>query len=154
MWPRRLECDDGRVAMCESVKTTRSRVVVAAALLVVSASCGRITRHFSGHDTTHKGALSAVPSAGPVGTVFNLKASGLKPGEAMTFEVDPPKGHPFIGPPHTAGPDGTVSSTYTPQGGDAPGTYALKATGDRGTRATATLSVVAGSTTTTTTRHH
>lgn len=133
----------------ESLKTIGTRVVVAAALLVMSASCGRISSHFSGHNTARKGALSAVPSAGPVGTVFNLKASGLTPGEAMTFEVDPPKGHPFIGPPHTAGPDGTVSSTYTPQGGDAPGTYKLKATGDRGTRATATLSVVAGSTTTT-----
>ena len=130
---------------------------VGALLLVVGAGCGRISSHFSGHDTTRKGTLSAVPPAGPVGTAFALQAGGLKPGEAMTFEIDPPKGHPFIGPPHTAGPDGTVSSTYTPQTGDEPGTYNLKATGDHGTRASATLVVVAGSapapTTPTTTRH-
>jgi hypothetical protein len=125
-------------------------VLVAAALLMIGAGCGRISSHFSGHDTTRKGTLSVVPSAGPAGTAFTLQAGGLKPGEAMTFEVDPPNGHAFIGPPHTAGPDGHVSSTYTPQTGDAAGTYRLKATGDHGTRAAATLVVVAAGTTTTT----
>ena len=69
----------------------------------------------------------------------------------MTFEVDPPKGHVFIGPPHTADSGGSVNSTYTPQAGDASGTYTVKATGDRGTRASAKLVVVAPQQTTTTT---
>ena len=137
---------------------SRSRAVgVGVSLLLVATGCGRITSHFSGHDTTRKGTLTAVPPQGPVGTAFSLEAGGLKPGEAMTFEIDPPKGHPFIGPPHTAAPDGTVSSTYTPQAGDEPGTYKLKATGDQGTRASGTLVVLAGAaptpaTTTTTSR--
>jgi len=132
-----------------------SRVFAASILLLaIGAGCGRIGSHFSGHDTSRKGTLSAVPPAGPVGTAFALHAAGLKPGEAMTFEVDPPKGHPFIGPPHTSGPDGTVSSTFMPQAGDAPGSYKLKATGDHGTRATATLVIEPGSATTTTTSRH
>jgi len=124
---------------------------VGAVLLAAGAGCGRISSHFSGHDTSRKGTLSATPPAGPVGTAFTLSAAGLKPGEAMTFEVDPPKGKPFIGPPHTAGPDGTVTSTFMPQGGDTPGTYKLKATGDHGTRATASLVIEPGAATTTTT---
>src|SRR5947209_16816137 len=135
-----------------------SRVFAASILLLaIGAGCGRIGSHFSGHDTSRKGTLAAVPPAGPVGTAFALQAGGLKPGEAMTFEVDPPKGKPFIGPPHTAGPDGAVSSTFTPQAGDTPGTYKLKATGDMGTRATGTLTIQPGpapTTTTTTTRRH
>jgi hypothetical protein len=131
---------------------------IAAVLLVVATGCGRVTSHFSSHDTSRKGTLAAVPPSGPVGTAFALQAGGLKPGEAMTFEVDPPKGNPFIGPPHTAGPDGTVSSTFTPQAGDTPGTYKLKATGDMGTRATGTLVIQPGppptTTTTTTIRRH
>lgn len=134
--------------------TRRWHVLVGAALVVIGAGCGRISSHFSGHDTTRKGTLLVSPPAGSPGTAFTLQAGGLKPGEAMTFEVDPPKGHAFIGPPHTAGPDGTVSSTYTPQVGDAPGTYKLKATGDRGTRASGSLIVAAGATTTTTARRH
>jgi len=132
-----------------------SRVFSASVVvLLLGVGCGRISSHFSGHDTGRKGTLTAVPPTGPVGTAFALRAAGLKPGEAMTFEIDPPKGHPFIGPPHTAGPDGAVTSTFTPQAGDAPGTYKLKATGDRGTRATATLVIEPGSATTTTTTRH
>ena len=134
---------------------SRTRVLgVGAILLLVGPGCGRITSHFSSHDTSRKGTLSAVPPAGPVGTAFALSATGLKPGEAMTFEIDPPKGKPFIGPPHTAGPDGAVTSTFTPQSGDTPGTYKLKATGDHGTRATTTLVIDPGSATTTTTTRH
>jgi hypothetical protein len=127
-------------------------VAVSAVLVALGTGCGRISGHFSGHSATRKGTLSAVPPAGPVGTAFSLRAGGLKPGEAMTFEIDPPKGKPFIGPPHTAGPDGTVSSTYTPQAGDQPGTYKLKATGNQSTRASATLVVQPGQITTTTRR--
>ena len=131
-------------------------LLAASAALLLAPACGRISSHFSGHTVTRKGTVSAVPPTGPVGTAFSLRAGGLEPGEAMTFEVDPPKGRPFIGPSHTAGADGTVTAAYTAQSGDAPGTYKLKATGDHGTRASGTLVVVPGqaaTTTTTTTRH-
>ena len=128
-----------------------SRVVVIGALvLMLGTGCGRLTGHFSSHTVTRKGTVSADPPSGPVGTAFTLKAGGLKPGEAMTFEVDPPKGQRFIGPSHTAGPDGIVTATYTAQAGNAPGSYKLKATGDMGTRASATLTIVPGQATTTT----
>jgi len=123
-------------------------------VFLLAPACGRITSHFSGHTVTRKGTVAAVPPTGPVGTAFSLRATGLKPGEAMTFEVTPPKGRPFIGPSHTAGADGTVTATYTAQSGDAPGTYKLKATGDQGTRANGTLVVVPGQATTTTTARH
>ena len=129
----------------------RLSLLAASAVLLVAPACGRITSHFSDHTATRKGTLSAVPPSGPVGTAFSLRAGGLKPGEAMTFEVDPPKGQKFIGPAHTAAADGTVTATYTAQAGDTPGTYKLKATGDHGTRAEATLEVVPGQATTTTT---
>jgi len=129
----------------------RAYLLAASAALLVVPACGRITGHFSSHTVTRKGTVAAVPPSGPVGTAFSLRAGGLQPGEAMTFEVDPPKGKPFIGPSHTAGADGTVTATYTAQSGDTPGTYKLKATGDHGTRATATLMVVPGQATTTTT---
>jgi hypothetical protein len=66
----------------------------------------------------------------------------------MTFEVDPPNHKRFVGPSHTAGPDGRVTSVYTPQTGDPPGTYVVKAVGSRGTRASGQL-VVTGTTSTT-----
>ena len=62
----------------------------------------------------------------------------------MTFEIDIPGRTRFVGPSHTAGPDGRVTSTYTPLTGDPPGTYQVKAVGSRGTRASATLVVVGG----------
>jgi hypothetical protein len=70
-----------------------------------------------------------------VGTAFSLSAGGFKPGEPMTFEVDVPNRPRFVGPSHTADPAGAVSSKYTPQNGDPPGTYVVKAVGSRGTRA-------------------
>ena len=128
----------------------RAYLLAASAALLVAPACGRISGHFSSHTVTRKGTVSADPPSGPVGTAFTLKAGGLKPGEAMTFEVDPPKGQRFIGPSHTAGPDGIVTATYTAQAGNAPGSYKLKATGDMGTRASATLTIVPGQATTTT----
>ena len=59
----------------------------------------------------------------------------------MTFEIDIPGQHPFVGPAHTAGADGTVTSAYQPLPADPPGTYQLKAVGSQGTRASATLTV-------------
>ena len=81
------------------------------------------------------------PAAGKTGTPFSLSAGGFRPGEALTFEVDIPTHTPFIGPSHVADAQGTVSSTYVPLRGDPPGTYTIKAVGNQGTRAQATLSV-------------
>jgi len=81
------------------------------------------------------------PPNGAVGTAFSLTAGGFRPGEPMTFEVDIPNRPRFVGPSHTAGPDGRVTSIYTPLTGDPPGIYQVKAVGSRGTRATGTLSV-------------
>jgi hypothetical protein len=131
--------------MADMGTTTRrrsvSRLFITGLVAMLAPGCGRISGHFSGHTVTRKGTVSAVPSTGAAGTAFSLRAAGLKPGESMTFEIDPPKGRPFIGPPHTAGPDGTVTSTYTPQPADPPGTYKLMATGAQGTRATSSLTV-------------
>jgi hypothetical protein len=103
-------------------------------------ACGRISRHISGTgSSTRHGTLSVSPPSGPIGTTFSLTAGGLKPGEPMTFEIDPPKGARFVGPIHAAGPDGRVATTYASQPNDTPGTYRVKAVGSQGTRAEAQL---------------
>lgn len=113
--------------------------------LVLLPGCSRISRHFSGGGVkTRKGTLTVAPANGPVGTAFSLTAGGFRPGEPLTFEIDIPGRPRFVGPSHTAGPDGRVASTYTPLTGDPPGTYQIKAVGSRGTRASASLVVVGG----------
>jgi hypothetical protein len=107
-------------------------------------ACGRLRHPFSSGPRTRTGTLVVSPPNGAIGTAFSLTAGGFRPGEPMTFEVDIPKRPRFVGPSHTAGPDGRVTSTYTPLNGDPPGTYQLKAVGSRGTRASATLSVDSG----------
>jgi hypothetical protein len=105
------------------------------AAVMVAPACG--LRHHT--VATRNGTLTVAPPSGSVGTSFSLTAGGFRPGEPMTFEIDIPGRAKFVGPSHTAAPDGTVSSTYKPQTGDPPGTYQLKAVGSQGTRAQATL---------------
>lgn len=116
--------------------------VLMVSVLMVVPGCSKLRHPFSGGGVkTRTGTLTVAPLSGPVGTAFTLTAGGFQPGEPMTFEVDVP-GHPkFTGPPHTAGPDGTVTSTYTPLTGDPAGTYPLKADGSQGTHATGSLIV-------------
>jgi len=111
--------------------------------LVLGPACGRLSRKLNGGGAppTRKGTLTVSPASGPVGSVFSLTAGAFRPGEAMTFEIDIPGKPIFVGPPHPAAPDGTVTTTYTPLKGDPPGTYQIKATGNLGTRAQATLTV-------------
>ena len=126
------------------ILTRLSRPAVALLLAtVLLPGCGRVTSHFSGHTTTRKGTIAASPPTGPPGTTFTLRASGFEPGESMTFEVEPPKGTLFVGPPHTAGPDGVVTASYSSQSTDRPGPYTLKAVGAKGTRARANLTLEA-----------
>jgi len=85
--------------------------------------------------------LDVAPPAGTPGSTFQLKLTGAKPSEAITFEVDSPSGGTFTGPPHTASTDGSVTAKYqtTPQ--DVPGTYAVAARGTEGTAAQSSFQV-------------
>jgi hypothetical protein len=119
---------------------------IACVVAVTAPGCSRISRHLGGGGgaPTRKGTLTATPPSGPVGTAFSLSAGGFKPGEPMTFEIDIPSHPRFVGPSHSADPSGAVSSTYTPQNGDPPGNYVIKAVGSQGTRAQAQLVVTGG----------
>ena len=115
-----------------------------ASAVVLTPACSRVSHKlFGGGGTTRNGTVTVAPPKGAVGTSFSLTASGFRPGEPMTFEVDPPNHKRFVGPSHTAGPDGKVVSVYTPQPGDPPGTYLVKATGSRGTRAQSRVDITA-----------
>jgi len=87
--------------------------------------------------------LAVAPAKVALGANVVLTLSNAKPGEKVTFQIAKPNGA-FTGPPHIAGPDGAVVTSYTPGGSDLPGTYLLAAHGDQGTDATAVLRVVAG----------
>ena len=117
---------------------------VAFLVLFVTPGCSRIRGHFFGRNVTRKGTLTVTPPAGTVGTAFTFSAGGFRAGEPMTFEVALPNHTRVVGPSHTAGPTGQVSSTYTPQSGDPTGTYTVRAVGSRGTRAQAQLTVTGG----------
>ncbi len=122
----------------------RAVIVIVVLAMLATPACSRISRHFSGGGApTRKGTLTVKPASGGVGTAFSLNAAGFLPGEPMTFEVDIPSRPRFRGPSHTADPAGAVSSTYTPQNGDPPGTYVVKAVGSRGTRAQSQIVVSA-----------
>jgi len=116
-----------------------------AVTIVAAPACGVRQRIFGGGSPTRKGTLTVTPPTGPAGTAFTLTAGGFLAGEAMTFEIDIPHKPRFVGPPHTADPDGKVTGMYTPQAGNPLGTYTVKAVGARGTRAEAPVTVVAGS---------
>ena len=115
-----------------------------AAAVLVTPACGVRERIFGGGSPTRKGTLAVVPPSGPAGTAFTLNAGGLRPGEAMTFEIDIPHKAKYVGPPHTAGPDGKVTATYTAQAGNPAGVYRVKAVGVQGTRAEANVTIVPG----------
>ena len=114
---------------------------VLAVALLVTPGCSRISHHFFHHSVTRTGTLAVSPPTGAPGSAFSFTAGGFKAGEAMNFEVDLPNHTRFVGPSHTAGPDGRVTSTYTALAGDPPGVYVVKATGALGTRAQASLVV-------------
>ncbi len=120
------------------LRRTRFFISTTLVLLALAApACG--LRHHT--IATRTGTLTVTPPSGKVGTPFALMAGGFRPGEALTFEIDIPTHRPFIGPSHTADPSGTVMSTYVPLAGDPPGTYTIKAAGNEGTKAQATVTV-------------
>jgi hypothetical protein len=81
------------------------------------------------------------PSHAQVGAVFKLNLTGARPTETVTFEIDSPGGRKFTGPPHTAAPDGSVSTYYVTTQGDPPGMYDVIATGNQGTSVRAAFRV-------------
>jgi hypothetical protein len=112
----------------------------ALALLVASAPACSLRHHSV---ATRKGAITVTPASGAPGTSFSLTASGFRPGEAMTFEIELPNKAHFVGPSHTADAQGTVTSTYVPQPGDPPGIYTILGVGNEGTRAQGSLTLTA-----------
>jgi len=83
--------------------------------------------------------LEVTPAGGQPGATIQLKLTGAKASETVTFEVDSPSGKKFTGPPHTPAADGSVTANYqtTPQ--DPPGTYQVGAKGSAGTNAQSTF---------------
>ena len=108
-------------------------------LVVLVPACG--LRHHTVSGRT--GTLTVTPTSGAPGTSFTLTAGGFVAGEAMTFEIVAPNKTHFVGPSHTVSPQGTVTTTYLPQTGDAPGVYTIVATGNEGTHAQGTLTITA-----------
>ena len=86
--------------------------------------------------------LVVAPAKVVLGGNVTLTLKGAPPGERITFTIVTPGG-PFTGPPHLAALDGTVTTSYTPGGGDLPGTYLVAAHGDQGTDVQAALTVEA-----------
>jgi lipoprotein NlpD len=85
--------------------------------------------------------LVVTPAEAAAGQPFMLKLTGGQAGETVTFEIDAPSGDKRMGPPHTAAPDGSVSTTYQTSSTDTPGTYTAVATGNHGTSVRATFRV-------------
>jgi LysM repeat protein len=76
--------------------------------------------------------VTVSPPDGISGGTFTFTVTGAKVGETITFQIVAPSGKVFTGSPHTASNDGVVTASYISTGDD-PGTYAVVATGDRGT---------------------
>jgi LysM repeat protein len=83
------------------------------------------------------------PPQGTLGGGFTFSLTGAKPDELVLFEIVRPDGGKFVGPPHIARPDGSVSTTYLTVFGDALGRYKVLAAGNEGTVARADFQVVA-----------
>jgi LysM repeat protein len=84
--------------------------------------------------------LTITPPEAPQGTGFQLKLTGAKPSESVTFEIVSPDRR-RTGPPHVASADGVVTAAYQSGEGDAAGTHTVIAHGDQGTTTQATFVV-------------
>jgi LysM repeat protein len=86
-------------------------------------------------------ALVVTPATTARGRSVQLKLIGAQASERVTFQIDSPTGS-FVGPPHTAPQEGTVTTTYS-VAPDAPeGMFTVTAKGDRGTTVQATFRVL------------
>lgn len=128
-------------------------LVASLVLVVGAAACG------SGGGPTgpvgapppRMGAVTVDPTAGPIGTLFTLKASGLKVGEAVAFEITfPGEGKAFPGAALTVPEDGTTTTTYRATTANMPGEYIVRLTGPPGSLAEGRFTVTDGPAVTTT----
>jgi hypothetical protein len=72
-------------------------------------------------------ALTVVPAEGQAGMPFQLRVTGLLPADVVTFAIAAQGGHPYIGPPHSPVPGGTVTAVYESSATDALGLYVVLA---------------------------
>jgi LysM repeat protein len=100
-----------------------------------------------GSPAVQPAALAISPAAGPAGQVFDLKLSGAKPGETVTFLITGPDGSSFTGPPHAVPAGGAVSTSYATSEGDAAGQYQVAAKNGQGTVAQAAFQLTETTTT-------
>jgi len=91
---------------------------------------------------TPAASLTITPQTGPAFGTFAFDLSGLQPGEIVRFTIKLPTGKDYVGPPHTAASDGTVTAKYsTGTAGD----YTVTANGDKGSMAQAMFTVTPAS---------
>jgi LysM repeat protein len=90
--------------------------------------------------------LTISPGEGPAGTSFTLRVVGVAPTDTVTFSITQPGHHPYTGPQHTPGPDGTVSATYETYPTDPAGAYVVLARTSSGKGAFASFRVDAAAT--------
>jgi LysM repeat protein len=86
-------------------------------------------------------SLVVSPAHAGVGNVFDIKLTGAKPSESVTFEIDSPDGRKFTGQPHTAAADGSVTASYLSTQSNGAGLYTIIATGSKGTTARSTFRI-------------
>jgi LysM repeat protein len=86
-------------------------------------------------------SLVVAPAHAGVGNVFDIKLTGAKPSESVTFEIDSPDGRKFTGQPHTAAADGSVTASYLSTQSNGVGLYTIIATGSRGAAARSTFRI-------------
>jgi len=118
------------------------------ALVIGATACGSSSAGPTGPDAGPApsiGALAVTPPSGPIGTVFNLAAQGLKEGDAVTFEITfPGQGKAFPGAALPVAADGTASTTYRATMANQPGVYLVRLGGPPGTLAEGRFTVTDG----------
>jgi LysM repeat protein len=87
--------------------------------------------------------LVVTPRERTAGGSFEVELTGASPGEVVRFTIAKPDGTTFMGPPHTASPEGRVTTSYRTDVGEAAGSYTVVATGNQGTSIMATFQVKA-----------
>jgi LysM repeat protein len=92
--------------------------------------------------------LTIRPGEGTAGDTFAFVLTGAKPGETVLFEILHPDGTKFIGSPHTAGSDGSVTATYSTPFDAQAGPYKVLAAGNQGTVVYTTFRIDAPASTT------
>jgi len=116
-----------------------SRSVVVVLLGALLAGCGTpvsrlfVSRTAAVSTTTTAAPQSAgltvtvTPAEGPAGTPFHVHLTGLAASDVVTFSIAANGGHPYTGPRHVPGADGSVSAVYETSAADPAGVYVVLA---------------------------